>query len=100
MELAKSFDPADMEAFWRSEWEQRGYFTASVDPSKPSISIQLQPPNVTGNLHMGPAFNQTIMDGLTRYTRSRDRKSGVEGKGGEVRIAHSVSWYSKTKKYE
>jgi valyl-tRNA synthetase len=71
MELAKSFEPADIEQFWRNEWEQRGYFAASMDASKPSFSIQLPPPNVTGTLHMGHAFNQTIMDGLTRYHRMR-----------------------------
>nr|WP_314606302.1 valine--tRNA ligase [uncultured Janthinobacterium sp.] len=69
MELAKSFEPADIEQFWRTEWEQRGYFTATLDAGKPSFSIQLPPPNVTGTLHMGHAFNQTIMDGLTRYHR-------------------------------
>ena len=71
MELAKSFEPADIEQFWRSEWEQRGYFAGTTDPSKESFSIQLPPPNVTGTLHMGHAFNQTIMDGLTRYYRMR-----------------------------
>jgi valyl-tRNA synthetase len=71
MELAKSFEPADIEQFWRTEWEKRGYFTASTDADKPSFSIQLPPPNVTGTLHMGHAFNQTIMDGLTRYYRMR-----------------------------
>jgi valyl-tRNA synthetase len=71
MELAKSFEPADIEQFWRSEWEQRGYFSSTIDPAKPSFSIQLPPPNVTGTLHMGHAFNQTIMDGLTRYYRMR-----------------------------
>jgi len=71
MELAKSFEPAAIEQTWRSEWEKRGYYTASVDPSKPAFSIQLPPPNVTGTLHMGHAFNQTIMDGLTRYYRMR-----------------------------
>jgi valyl-tRNA synthetase len=71
MELAKSFEPADIEQFWRNEWEQRGYFAASMDASKPSFAIQLPPPNVTGTLHMGHAFNQTIMDGLTRYHRMR-----------------------------
>ena len=71
MELAKSYDPADIESFWRSEWEQRGYFRASMDVDKPAFSIQLPPPNVTGSLHMGHAFNQTIMDGLTRYHRMR-----------------------------
>ncbi len=71
MELAKSFDPADIEKFWRTEWEQRGYYAATLDPGKPAFSIQLPPPNVTGTLHMGHAFNQTIMDGLTRYHRMR-----------------------------
>jgi valyl-tRNA synthetase len=71
MELAKSFEPADIEKFWRTEWETRGYFTATTIPEKPSFSIQLPPPNVTGTLHMGHAFNQTIMDGLTRYHRMR-----------------------------
>jgi len=71
MELAKSFEPADIEQFWRTEWEQRGYFAASMDDDKPSFSIQLPPPNVTGTLHMGHAFNQTVMDGLTRYYRMR-----------------------------
>ncbi|HJV84818.1 MAG TPA: valine--tRNA ligase [Noviherbaspirillum sp.] len=71
MELAKSFEPADIEKHWRTEWEQRGYYTASTDPDKQSFSIQLPPPNVTGTLHMGHAFNQTVMDGLTRYYRMR-----------------------------
>ena len=71
MELAKSFEPADIEQFWRAEWEQRGYFAATMDEGKPSFSTQLPPPNVTGTLHMGHAFNQTIMDGLTRYYRMR-----------------------------
>jgi len=71
MELAKSFEPADIEQFWRAEWEQRGYFTATMDEGKPAFSIQLPPPNVTGTLHMGHAFNQTIMDGLSRYYRMR-----------------------------
>ncbi len=69
MELAKSFDPADIEAFWRTEWENRGYYAATTDADKPAFSIQLPPPNVTGTLHLGHGFNQTIMDGLTRYHR-------------------------------
>ena len=44
MELAKSFEPADIEKFWRTEWEQRGYFTATTAPEKTSFSIQLSPP--------------------------------------------------------
>ena len=68
-ELAKSFDPATIEARWAPMWESRGYFAAGSDPAKPSFSIQLPPPNRTGILHMGHAFNQTIMDALTRYHR-------------------------------
>jgi valyl-tRNA synthetase len=71
MELAKSFEPAEVEKFWRAEWEKRGYYTATTNADKPAFSIQLPPPNVTGTLHMGHAFNQTIMDGLTRYHRMR-----------------------------
>ena len=71
MELAKSFEPAAIEKHWRDCWEQRGYYAATTDVGKPAFSIQLPPPNVTGTLHMGHAFNQTIMDGLTRYYRMR-----------------------------
>ena len=71
MELAQAYEPEEIEKHWRAEWEQRGYFNATLDASKPSFAIQLPPPNVTGTLHMGHAFNQTIMDGLTRYYRMR-----------------------------
>jgi valyl-tRNA synthetase len=71
MELAKSFDPRAIEAYWYPEWEQRGYFAHSADPAKPTYCIQLPPPNVTGTLHMGHAFQQTLMDTLIRYHRMR-----------------------------
>ncbi len=71
MELPKSFDPGSIESYWGPEWERRGYFDAGLAPAKPAFSIQLPPPNVTGILHMGHAFNQTIMDALTRYHRMR-----------------------------
>ncbi|MBV8046565.1 MAG: valine--tRNA ligase [Paludibacterium sp.] len=71
MELAKSYEPGDIERRWYQHWEQAGYFQPNMDLSRPSFSIQLPPPNVTGTLHMGHAFNQTIMDGLTRYYRMR-----------------------------
>ncbi|WP_290867637.1 valine--tRNA ligase [Aquabacterium sp.] len=68
-ELAKSFEPGPIEAKYGPLWEQRGLYKPTLDASKPSFSIQLPPPNVTGTLHMGHAFNQTIMDSLTRYHR-------------------------------
>ncbi len=70
-ELAKSFEPAPIETRWTTLWERSGVYEPTLDASKPSFSIQLPPPNVTGTLHMGHAFNQTIMDALTRYHRMR-----------------------------
>ncbi|HEF5785345.1 TPA: valine--tRNA ligase [Burkholderia multivorans] len=67
--LAKSFEPHTIEAQWGPEWEKRGYAAPAFDPARPDFAIQLPPPNVTGTLHMGHAFNQTIMDGLARYHR-------------------------------
>ena len=70
MELAKSFDPAAIERRWYDHWEGHGYFKAGLDRSNPnSYCILLPPPNVTGTLHMGHGFNQTLMDALTRYHR-------------------------------
>jgi valyl-tRNA synthetase len=70
-ELAKSFEPAAIEAKWASLWAEPGLFAPTLDAAKPSFSIQLPPPNVTGTLHMGHGFNHTIMDALTRYHRMR-----------------------------
>ena len=73
--LSKSFEPAALEAHWGPEWEKRGYGVAghrgtqAPKADAPNFAIQLPPPNVTGTLHMGHAFNQTIMDSLTRYHR-------------------------------
>ena len=75
--LSKSFEPAAIEAQWGPEWEKRGYGVAGFrgtgqpEAGAESFAIQLPPPNVTGTLHMGHAFNQTIMDSLTRYHRMR-----------------------------
>ncbi|MGA0610124.1 valine--tRNA ligase [Caldimonas sp. KR1-144] len=70
-ELAKSFEPGPIEAKWAPLWERAKAFAPSLDPARPAFSIQLPPPNVTGVLHMGHAFNQTIMDALTRFHRMR-----------------------------
>lgn len=82
VDLSKSFEPAEIEARWYPEWERRGYFAAgqhvqaatpgasvASQATTPAYAIQFPPPNVTGTLHMGHAFNQTIMDGLIRYHR-------------------------------
>ncbi|HEY3636068.1 MAG TPA: valine--tRNA ligase [Caldimonas sp.] len=68
-ELAKSFDPAAIEEHWGPLWEESGVYEPTLDPARPSFCIQLPPPNVTGTLHMGHAFQHTIMDALVRYRR-------------------------------
>ena len=70
-ELSKAFDPQSIESRWYPVWEARGYFRATGDESTPAYCIQLPPPNVTGTLHMGHAFQQTLMDTLIRYHRMR-----------------------------
>lgn len=73
--LSKSFEPHALEMQWGPEWEKRGYGVAGfrgtqvAEATAQAFAIQLPPPNVTGTLHMGHAFNQTIMDSLTRYHR-------------------------------
>jgi valyl-tRNA synthetase len=72
MALAKSFEPAAIEGRWYGIWEKSGYFQAGFDESNPNrFCILLPPPNVTGTLHMGHAFQHTLMDALTRYHRMR-----------------------------
>jgi valyl-tRNA synthetase len=76
--LDKSFDPRSVEQRWYERWESAGWFRhreAKEAPqgtsSAPAYCIQLPPPNVTGTLHMGHAFQQTLMDALIRYHRMR-----------------------------
>jgi valyl-tRNA synthetase len=70
-ELAKSFEPAAIEAKWAPVWARADIVQPTLDSGKPSFAIQLPPPNVTGTLHMGHGFNHSIMDALTRYHRMR-----------------------------
>jgi valyl-tRNA synthetase len=69
--MDKSFTPAAVEQRWYARWESAGYFKASAQDPRPAYCIQLPPPNVTGTLHMGHAFQQTLMDSLIRYHRMR-----------------------------
>ena len=75
MELAKSFEPAAIEAKWYPLWESRGYFKPSWNEGAPPYCIQLPPPNVTGTLHMGHAFQHTLMDVLIRWQRMLGRNT-------------------------
>ncbi|HVN36389.1 MAG TPA: valine--tRNA ligase [Casimicrobiaceae bacterium] len=71
MELAKTFEPHAIEAKWYPIWESRGYFKPSYASGAPAFCIQVPPPNVTGTLHMGHAFQLTLMDILVRWHRMR-----------------------------
>ncbi len=78
--LSKSFEPKAIESKWYPVWEQGGYFKPNGDASKPAYTIQLPPPNVTGTLHMGHAFQQTLMDTMIRYHRMKgDNTNWVVG---------------------
>ena len=68
--LDKSFNPKGIEERWYQRWELAGYFQQK-NQDTPAYCIQLPPPNVTGTLHMGHAFQQTLMDALIRYHRMR-----------------------------
>ncbi len=88
MALGKSFDPHAVESRWYAQWESAGWFAARAnddaaprqDATGAPYCIQLPPPNVTGTLHMGHAFQQTLMDALIRYHRMRgDNTNWVAG---------------------
>ncbi|MBT8362635.1 MAG: valine--tRNA ligase [Deltaproteobacteria bacterium] len=68
-ELNKSYEFADVEEKWLKVWEEHNCFEATMDEGKPSFSIVIPPPNVTGVLHVGHALNNTMQDVLTRYHR-------------------------------
>ncbi len=71
--MDKSFEPAEIEARWYPRWEASGYFAPSGDGEP--YTIMLPPPNVTGTLHMGHAFQHTLMDTLIRYQRMQGRRT-------------------------
>jgi len=68
-ELEKVYEPKSVEQKWYQEWEKNGYFHATVPSDKPSYSIVIPPPNITGVLHMGHALNNTLQDILCRWKR-------------------------------
>ena len=69
--MDKTYQPENFESKIYQNWEEQGFFKPNGDSSKNSFSIALPPPNVTGSLHMGHAFQQTIMDAMIRYHRMK-----------------------------
>ena len=77
-ELAKTYDPHGIEDRLYEKWVEKKYFHAQVDRSKKPFTIVMPPPNITGQLHMGHALDETIQDILIRFKRMQgysDRKS-------------------------
>jgi valyl-tRNA synthetase len=70
-ELAKGYEPHDVEKRWYAEWEAKGYFHAAATSDRKPYSIVIPPPNVTGALHMGHALNNTLQDILCRWKRQQ-----------------------------
>jgi len=67
--MEKTYAPQEIETRWYQTWEEKGYFEPQLKEGKAPFCIMIPPPNVTGNLHMGHGFNNTIMDTLTRFKR-------------------------------
>ncbi len=70
-QLAKAYQPRDVEAKWYPRWEERGYFRGRSDSDRPSYAIVIPPPNVTGVLTLGHVLNNTLQDILVRQARMR-----------------------------
>ena len=68
-ELPKTYNPADFEDRIYQQWSEQGYFTPDVKDPSPAFSVVIPPPNVTGQLHMGHALDETLQDILVRYKR-------------------------------
>ncbi|MEN3159975.1 valine--tRNA ligase [Alkalimonas sp. NCh-2] len=73
--MEKTFNPSQIEQAMYQAWESKGYFKASADDSQDNYCIMIPPPNVTGSLHMGHAFQHTIMDALIRYQRMQGKNT-------------------------
>ena len=69
LEMEKTYDPSAVESRWYQHWEESGYFHAKPNPDKQPYCIVIPPPNITGQLHMGHALDNTLQDILIRYKR-------------------------------
>ena len=117
-ELAKTYDPSKVEEKWYKFWEENGYFQAEVEPEKEPFTVMMPPPNITGQLHLGHALDDTLQDIIVRWNRMKGlntlwlpgtdhasiateakvvdklRKSGVEKDeiGREEFLEHAWEW--------
>ena len=69
MEMSKTYSPKEFEQRIYEKWEQKGYFKAKPNKDKVPFTIVIPPPNITGQLHMGHALNNSIQDSIIRFKR-------------------------------
>ncbi|MBI3591756.1 MAG: valine--tRNA ligase [Candidatus Melainabacteria bacterium] len=103
-ELSKTYNPKEVEEKWLRTWLDKKLFKSKINPDKKNFSIALPPPNVTGSLHMGHAFGDTIQDVLIRYERMKGKnvlwQGGTDhaGIGTEVVVEKELSKIEKKRK--
>ena len=97
-ELAKTYDPSDMEGRLYEKWEKSGYFHAEVDRSRKPFTIVMPPPNITGQLHMGHALDNTMQDILIRFKRMQGFNALWQPGTDHASIATEVRVMSELKK--
>ncbi|HHY13767.1 MAG TPA: valine--tRNA ligase [Thermoanaerobacterales bacterium] len=101
--IPKVYDPKKVEEKWYKFWEDKGYFTPKTDKNKDPYTIVIPPPNVTGELHMGHALNNTIQDILIRWKRMQGYSAlwlpGTDHAGiaTEAKVRESIAEEGKTK---
>ena len=83
------YDPQAVESKWYSFWEQNDLFYAEVEKDKPPFSIVIPPPNVTGQLHMGHALDNTLQDVLIRSKRIQGKKYPLDAVNRSCRNCHA-----------
>ena len=97
-ELAKTYDPKGIEERLYTKWMDNGYFHAKVNPDKKPFTIVMPPPNVTGQLHMGHALDETMQDILIRFKRMQGYEALWQPGTDHAAIATEVKVIDKLKK--
>ena len=93
--IAKTYNPSEFEDKLYTEWVEKGYFHAEIDKDKKPFTIVIPPPNVTGQLHMGHALDETLQDILIRYKRMQGYNA-LWIPGTEKKDSQDMTWEEKS----
>ncbi|MBR3166045.1 MAG: class I tRNA ligase family protein, partial [Lachnospiraceae bacterium] len=96
-ELAKTYDPSQIEGKLYERWEEKKYFHAEIDQDRKPFTIVMPPPNITGQLHMGHALDNTLQDILIRYKRMQGYSALWQPGTDHASIATEVKIIAKLK---